>query len=158
MEISFELIREAGLRVPSSIGSTIGIIGALILGDAAVSANIVSPILIIIVSITGICSFAIPNFSLSFHFRISRFIFTILGAFGGFLGLSVGIFIYLSLLCYISSFGISYLAPYSPVSSVNTSSYFSKPIWKRESRNDVLNTKRLKKQEHISMKWRQGGN
>ncbi len=62
MELSFELIREAGLRVPGPIGPTLGIIGALILGQAAVAANIVSPILIIIVAVTGIGSFAIPNY------------------------------------------------------------------------------------------------
>ena len=67
MEFSFELIREAGLRVPSPIGATIGIVGALILGDAAVNAGIVSPILIIVVAITGIASFAIPDFSFGFH-------------------------------------------------------------------------------------------
>lgn len=75
MEISFELIREAGLRVPSPMGTTIGIVGALILGEAAVNANIVSPILIIIVAITGICSFAIPDFSLSFSLRLWRFFY-----------------------------------------------------------------------------------
>ena len=57
MEVSFELIREAGLRVPTPLGSTIGIVGALILGEAAVSASLVSPVLIIIIAITGICSF-----------------------------------------------------------------------------------------------------
>lgn len=78
MEISFELIREAGLRVPSPIGPTIGIVGALVLGQAAVSASIVSPILIIIVAITGIASFAIPDFSFGFHLRLLRFVFLIL--------------------------------------------------------------------------------
>lgn len=66
LEISFELIREAGLRVPSPIGPTIGIVGAVILGQAAVSASVVSPFLIIIVAITGIASFAIPDFSFRF--------------------------------------------------------------------------------------------
>ncbi len=75
MEVSFELIREAGLRVPSPMGATIGIVGALILGEAAVNASVVSPILIIIVAITGICSFAIPDFSLSFSLRLWRFFY-----------------------------------------------------------------------------------
>ena len=66
MEFSFELIREAGLRVPSPIGSTIGIVGALILGDAAVNASIVSPILIIIVAITGISSFVLGSITVFF--------------------------------------------------------------------------------------------
>ena len=79
MELSFELIREAGLRVPSPIGPTIGIIGALIIGQAAVDAGIVSPILIIIVAITGITSFAIPDYYLAFHCRIWRFAYIVFG-------------------------------------------------------------------------------
>nr|WP_243467533.1 spore germination protein [Acetivibrio straminisolvens] len=84
MEFAFELIREAGLRVPSPIGPTLGIIGALILGQAAVAANIVSPILIIVVAVTGIGSFAIPNFSMGFSFRILRFVYVFLAAIAGF--------------------------------------------------------------------------
>lgn len=79
MEISFELIREAGIRVPSAFGQAIGIVGALILGEAAVTANIVSPILVIIVAVTGISEFAIPDFSFSFSIRIFRFIYIVLG-------------------------------------------------------------------------------
>lgn len=89
MEISFELIREAGLRVPSPIGPTIGIVGALVLGQAAVSANIVSPILIIVVAITGIASFAIPDFYFGYHLRILRFGFILLGYIAGFLELQL---------------------------------------------------------------------
>ena len=88
MEFAFELIREAGIRIPGPIGPTLGIIGALILGQAAVAANIVSPILIIIVAVTGIGSFAVPNFSLAFSCRIFRFVYIILAALAGFLGLS----------------------------------------------------------------------
>lgn len=109
MEFSFELIREASLRVPSPIGPTIGIVGALILGQAAVEANIVSPILIIIVALTGICSFAVPDFSLSFHFRIMRFIYILLGAMAGFLGIAAGVCVHLIVICNMKSFGIYYL-------------------------------------------------
>lgn len=154
MEIAFELIHEAGIRVPAPIGSTMGIVGALVLGDAAVSANIVSPISIIIVAITGLSSFVIPNFSLEFHFRILRFVFIFLGAIFGFLGISIGIFIYFSILANYSSFGISYLSPYIPAHKINDSGYFLKPIWKREKRDSSLNTKRNNKEDNISMKWR----
>jgi len=75
MEISFELVREAGVRIPQPIGPTIGIVGALILGQAAVEANIVSPILVIIVAITGIGSFALPDNNASYAIRIGRFLF-----------------------------------------------------------------------------------
>ena len=154
MEISFELIREAGLRVPSPIGPTIGIVGALVLGQAAVSASIVSPILIIIVAITGIASFAIPDFSFGFHLRISRFIFILLGYVSGFLGIGLGIFTYICMLCSLKSFGVPYTAPFAPVTNHKNSGYFISPIWKREKRPDFLNTKKQDSQKHISLEWR----
>lgn len=80
MEIAFDIIREASLRTPSPMGQTLGIVGTLILGQAIVSANIVSPILIIIVAMTGISSFAVANYALSYSFRILRFLYIILGA------------------------------------------------------------------------------
>lgn len=155
MEISFELIREAGLRVPTPFGTTIGIIGALILGESAVSANLVSPILIIVVAITGLSSFTIPDFSLSFSFRIYRFLFVILGYLCGLLGIVIGIFIGLTILVSLKSFGSPYLAPYVPATNLNTSlSYFIKPIWRRESRADFLNTKRPIQEGKISRPWK----
>ena len=155
MELSFELIREAGLRVPSPLGSTVGIVGALVLGEAAVSANIVSPILIIIIAITAISSFAIPDFSLSFHLRLSRFAYTILGALCGFLGIATGLFLHVLTLCSLKSFGVPYLSPYAPISQKRNQTYLLKPVWKREKRSDFLNTKKPNVQDKISMKWRE---
>lgn len=156
MEISFELLREAGLRVSSSFSNTIGIIGALVLGESAVNANIVSPILIIIVAFTGICGFAIPDFLLGFSVRLLRFLYIILGYLAGFLGIAVGFYIHFVYWTSIKSFGVSYFSPYIPISDLdNNSSYSLKSIWKRESRNRNLNTKRPQKENKISMKWRQ---
>lgn len=154
MEISFEIIREAGLRVPSPIGPTLGIVGALVLGQAAVSAGIVSPILIIIVAITGISSFAIPDFSFSFHLRYFRFGFILLGFLAGFLGIGIGIFIYLAELCDLETFGVSYTAPYAPFIDSKSNGFLLPPIWKREYRATYLASKREKRQNKISMKWR----
>lgn len=154
MEISFELIREAGLRVPSPIGPTIGIVGALVLGQAAVSANIVSPILIIVVAITGIASFAIPDFYFGYHLRILRFGFTILGYVAGFFGIAIGICVYFTVLCSIKSFGVPFMAPYSPITKINDGGLFLDPMWKREKRPDYLNTKRPNSQSHISRTWK----
>ena len=70
-----------------------GIVGALVLGQAAVSASIVSPILIIIIAITGIASFAVPDFAFGFHVRISRFIYILLAYMAGFLGIGLGVII-----------------------------------------------------------------
>lgn len=154
MEISFEIIREASLRVPSAIGSTIGILGALVIGQAAVSAGIVSPILIIIVAITALSSFAIPDYSFSFHLRLFRFLFIFLGYIAGFLGIGTGLFVYISIICDMESFGVSYSIPYSSMENFKSTGIILPPIWKREYRASYLATKRNKKQKDISMKWK----
>lgn len=127
--------------------------GALILGEAAVSANVVSPILVIIVALTGITDFAIPDYSLSFHIRIMRFFYILLGYFAGFLGIAFGFILHLCMLGSINSFGISYLSPYSPVADTEHIGYFLFPIWKRENRRSFLNTRRQRTQDNISRKW-----
>ncbi len=155
MEVSFELIREAGLRVPTPLGSTIGIVGALILGEAAVSASLVSPVLIIIVAITGICSFSIPDFSLNFTFRIYRFVYIILGYMAGFLGISFGVFIQLAIMCKLKSFGSPYINPYILGKNKRSiSSYFIPPIWKRERTSSFVHAQKKFSQQKISMVWR----
>lgn len=130
------------------------IVGALVLGDAAVSASIVSPISIIIVAITGLASFAIPTYSLELHFRILRFVFILAGLFFGFLGIAIGVFIYISILANYSSFGIPYLSPYVPSYNISNNGFFFKPMWNREKRGNYLKTKRINKQAPISMKWK----
>ena len=155
MEISFELIREAGVRVPSPIGPTISIVGGLILGEAAVSANLVSPILIIIVAITAICSFSIPDLSLNFTIRICRFIYILLGYMAGFLGIAVGIFLQIILLCRLKSFGCPYITPFILNNNKRSlTSYFLPPIWKRENRSNTVSPKKKYSQGKLSMLWK----
>ncbi len=154
MELAFELIREAGIRIPGPIGSTLGIIGALILGQAAVAANIVSPILIIIVAVTGIGSFAVPNFSMAFAFRILRFAYIFLGALAGFLGITFGIFLHGLFMVNAKSFGVPIMAPIAPRTSDSLLNYFIRvPIWKEEKRPDYVNPKKVWQQEKISRGW-----
>ncbi|GFP74761.1 spore germination protein [Clostridium fungisolvens] len=114
MEVSFELIREAGVRIPTAVGPTIGIVGTLILGQAAVEANIISPVLVIVVSITGLASFAIPEMNLSYIIRIGRFIFLFVAAISGFYGLGLLIPLILAYLSTIESFGVPFFSPYTP--------------------------------------------
>ena len=155
MEGSFELIREAGLRVPSPIGPTIGIVGGIILGEAAVSANLVSPILIIIVAITAICSFSIPDYSFNFTIRIYRFIYIFLANIGGFLGIAVGLFVHTVFLCNLKSFGCPYLTPFMVQNNKRSAtSYFLPPMWKRENRSNIVNPKKKYSQGKVSMLWK----
>lgn len=154
MEFSFELLQEASIRVSSSFSTTIGIIGALILGDAAVSAHIVSPILIIIVAFTGISIFSIPDYSLKYSVRILRFLFIILGYFSGFLGIGFASFILFCYMSNLSSFGINYFSPYFPDKKDSSNNIFSKPIWKKNKRDKFLNTKRPNLEKENSISWR----
>lgn len=112
MELSFELLREAGVRLPGAMGNTIGIVGGLIIGQAAVDANIVSPIVVIIVSFTALCSFAIPNEEFAFAFRILKFVFIFLSSWLGYFGFLIGITAVCIHLSKLKSFGIPYLMPF----------------------------------------------
>lgn len=149
MELSFELIKEASVRIPSPVGSTIGIIGGLILGQAAVEANIVSPILIIVVSIAGLGSFSVPSLALSRSIGVMRFAYTIAAALGGFVGIISLLLINIFYLGGRESFGTSYLAPISGFGG----NFFIRPVWKKELRPAILNAKSVRKQPHKSKKW-----
>lgn len=153
MEFSFELIREAGIRIPGLIGNTIGIIGALILGQSAVEANLVSPILIIIIAFTGLANFANPDFNLGFGVRLLRFLFIILGAALGFMGISLGIILTLSIFTTAKSFGVPFLAPYSPTAQKGNDLLIRKPVWKQEMRPDEINAQDKQRQPKISRLW-----
>lgn len=112
MELSFELLREAGVRLPGTLGSTIGIVGGLIIGQAAVEANIVSAMVVIVVAFTALCSFAIPNEEFAAAFRLLKFGFIFLCAFFGFFGFLVGVLFVLIHLSHLESFGIPYMTPF----------------------------------------------
>lgn len=113
MEITIELIRESGKRISGPVGTTIGIVGGLIIGQAAVEAGIVSPLMIIIVAATSISAFAIPSYELSAGFRICRFIFIVLAAIFGLYGIMLGVIILGTHLIKLDSFGIPYTSPYA---------------------------------------------
>ncbi len=155
MEAAFELIREAGIRIPGIIGNTIGIIGALILGQAAVQANLVSPVLIIIVAITGLGNFAIPDFSMAFAARILRIMYIILGAVLGFYGISLGIVATTVMLACTKSFGIPMLTFFAPRLSNSNDVVMRMPVWMQQFRPENTNPLDTTRQPYISRKWTQ---
>ena len=157
MDASFELIREAGLRMPSPIGSTLGIVGGLILGQAAVSAKIVSPIMIIIIAITGIGSFATADYTLGWAYRILRLGFVLIATGFGFYGIAVGIVLYSIYLGGIKSFGVPFLSPALKFRSKSVASaILINNIERREKRPRFLKTKRPDAEPEISMRWQIG--
>jgi spore germination protein len=114
MEIAIEILREAGLRLPKPIGPAMGIVGGLIIGEAAVQAGIVSPILVIIVSLTAISSFAIPQYSAGISLRILRFIAMFFSAVLGLYGVILFILFLTAHLVKLKSFGTPYVSPATP--------------------------------------------
>ncbi|QNG61601.1 spore germination protein [Bacillus sp. PAMC26568] len=129
MEVTFEILREAGIRMPKAIGSAISIVGALVIGQAAVQAGIVSPAMVIIVAITAIASFATPSYAIAISARLIRFIFMLSAATFGFYGIILTFIMMIVHLCGLRSFGVPYMAPFAPFIPTNTGDSFVRLPW-----------------------------
>jgi spore germination protein len=139
MEITFEGLREAGIRTPKAVGQAISILGALVIGQAAVQAGIVSAPMVIIVSLTGIANFIIPHYDLAFTIRFLRFpIMFLAGSFGIF-GVFTGLlFTYIHVVS-LRSFGMPYLAPTAPMRFSQLKDIFIRaPWWSMSNRSTQL--------------------
>lgn len=135
MEVSFEILREAGVRMPRAVGSAISIVGALVIGQAAVQAGIVSPAMVIIVAITAIANFATPAFAVAISARLIRFGFMFAAATFGFYGIILGVIILAVHLCSLRSFGVPYLTPMSPLIPANLGDTIVRlPLWAQKKR------------------------
>ncbi len=113
--IVFEILIEAGLRLPKAVGTAMSILGGIVVGQSAVSANIVSPLVVVVVSLAGIAGFVMPNQDLSSGIRVIRFIFAILAAFAGFFGLIAGLILLFTHLCSLDNYGVAYMSPFVDV-------------------------------------------
>ncbi|KYG27796.1 spore germination protein [Priestia endophytica] len=145
MEVTFEILREAGVRLPKAIGSAVSIVGALVIGQAAVQASIVSPAMVIVVSLTAIANFAIPSFAMAISVRLLRFLFMICAAVFGFYGIILALLMLVVHLCSLRSFGIPYMAPLAPfIPSNNEDTIVRLPWWTLRKRPRLIsaNTKR----------------
>ena len=117
--LSFEILIEAGLRLPKTVGTAMSILGGVVVGQAAVTANILSPLVVVIVSLAGIAGFIVPNQDLSSGIRVVRFILSVTAAAGGFFGLAIGLIILLTHLCSLDNYGVAYLSPFVDVDESN---------------------------------------
>ncbi|WP_141500265.1 spore germination protein [Paenibacillus luteus] len=114
MEISFELLREAGIRLPRTVGSAVSIVGALVIGQAAIMAKIASPFMVIVVALTGIASFAIPHYDMAIALRVLRFPYMIAASMLGGYGLMVVFLLTLLHLTCLQPLGEPYLSSLAP--------------------------------------------
>lgn len=115
MELMVEVLREAGLRMPGTFGQTISVVGALVIGEAGVTAGLIEPIVVVVVAFTTLASFIVPSYHAALAVRMLRFPLILLSSFLGFFGLVLGAMFYLFYLVNLRSFGIPYFAPMAPL-------------------------------------------
>lgn len=115
MEAALELLREAGIRLPSTLGQTIGIVGGLVIGQSAVAAGLVSPTMVVIVAVTALGSYVIPNYDAAIALRLLRFALMLLAAVLGIFGLMMGFMAVIIHLASLEPFGVPYLYPWAPL-------------------------------------------
>ncbi|GFZ29848.1 spore germination protein [Clostridium zeae] len=147
MEATFEALRESGIRLPIPANQTVGIVGALVIGDAAVKAGIISSIMVIIVSITAVASFGIPSYDMGYSIRVLRFILIFLGGLFGLYGILLGLLIIFIHLVSLRSFGVNYLSPIAPL-NINElkDSFIRFPRWAMIKRPASANEKNRQRQ------------
>ncbi|MBS4188955.1 spore germination protein [Bacillus sp. FJAT-49705] len=147
MEITFEALREAGVRLPRQVGAAVSIVGALVIGQAAVQAGLVSAPMVIVVAITGIASFMIPRYVAGIAIRLIRFPIIFLAGTLGLLGIMLGILAIVIHLCSLRSFGEPYLAPLAPLKTKELKDMlWRSPLWMMDTRPHLTGEANLYKQ------------
>jgi hypothetical protein len=135
MEVTFEALREAGIRLPKQVGSAVSIVGALVIGQAAISAGLVSSPMVMVVALTGISSFLIPRFAAGISLRMLRFPMIFLAGTLGLLGIMLGIIGIVVHVCSLRSFGVPYLQPIAPMKvSGLLDTLVRAPVWAMDVR------------------------
>lgn len=148
MELTYEILREAGVRIPKNIGQAISIVGTLVIGQAAVAAGFISSAMVIIVSITAISSFVIPESGMAIAARMIRFGFIVLAGFIGLYGILFGVFLIVLHLASLRSFGMPYMSPIGPFESKDLKdSIFRFPWPLLKTRPANLKVQNLKRQD-----------
>lgn len=131
MELAFEILREAGVRLPRPVGGAITIVGGIVIGEASVNAGLVSAPVVIIVALTGIAAYAVSGYSLSLTLRLLRFPITLLAGLLGLYGVLLGyIFVNIHLLS-LKSFGQPYMSPIAPISLKDFKDMFVRTPWRK---------------------------
>jgi spore germination protein len=141
MEVTIEMMREAGVRLPAPIGQTVGIVGGIVIGQAAVQAGIVSNIMVIIVSATAIGSFIIPSYDMGTAIRMLRFPMMLLAVMFGSIGIMIGAMTLIAHLISLESLGTPYASPLAPFRFADMKDSFIRfPLWKMITRPKSVRT------------------
>ena len=135
----FQLVREAGIRVPGVVGHAIGIIGGLLLGQAAVAAHLVSTVALIVVALAGLGNFTIPDYSTQLCIAYYRVALCVVAALGGFLGIGSMTLVTIAVLCSVKSFGVPMLSPLAPVANAVRPFLVRGKLGKRFAPEDIMN-------------------
>ncbi|WP_223820901.1 spore germination protein [Bacillus sp. S3] len=148
MEVSFEILREAGLRMPKAIGQAVSIVGTLVIGSAAVDAGFVSAAMVIVVAITAIASFIVSNYELSIAIRMLRFPFMAIAASFGLFGIIVGLIALVLHMCSLRSFGVPYMAPFGPfIKEDQKDAIFRFPRWAMGTRPRLISQTNITRED-----------
>ena len=162
IEISMEVLREATVRLPKQVGGALSIVGVLVIGQAAVSAGLSSPITVVVIAITTIGSFATPAYSAAFALRMLRFPIMILAGIFGLYGVMIGIIFIFNHMLSLKSFGVPYMAPVSPEDYQGMKDVVIRsPLWWMPKRPEFLqpkNRNRLSNNENTVLKHNKLGN
>ncbi|MCM3629102.1 spore germination protein [Paenibacillus glycanilyticus] len=157
MEVAFEVLREASMRLPRIMGQSVSIVGALIIGEAAVQSGIVSRPMVIVVAMTGIASFTIPSYNTAISLRLLRFPLMFLSALSGMFGLSVGMFIVIFHLCSLRFCGVLFLDPLGSEGYWSAmKKFFLPPVKYKEglhSEGSRPNVSRIQSQKYRGKDW-----
>ena len=137
IEFALELLREASIRMPNNISTSLSIVGGIIIGDAAISAGLVSPLLIVVIGISTMAGFVIPSYPLASSYRLIKYMLLGLSAFLGLLGLVCGIVIWLSAMVSVRSFGVDFTAPFYPFSPKSARASVIEPSARSRTRRPV---------------------
>ena len=149
MEITFEILREAGIRMPRSVGSAVTVVGTLVIGQAAVEAGIVSAAMVVVVAITAISSFTFPSYSMANAFRILRFPLMGLAATFGLFGIIVGVIAIVLHLCSLRTFGVPYMSTFAPLNpSDQKDAMIRVPWWGMIRRPHLIKDKNIVREAH----------
>jgi spore germination protein KA len=135
MEVTFEALREAGVRLPKQVGAAVSIVGALVIGQAAVSAGIVSAPMVMVVAITGIASFMIPRYNAGISLRMLRFPIMLFAGMLGLLGIMLAVIVIIIHMSTLRSFGVPYLTPLAPAKRKEIRDVLLRtPLWQHPTR------------------------